>query len=85
MVIWYRPEGQVEIFDHVETLKSRIDSENKECIIIGDTNCNLLCEFADNSTKHLTKLLQTYNFTRIIDEPTRTTIDTETLIDQMLI
>ena len=52
-----RPEGPVEIFDHVETLKSRIDSENKECIIIGDTNCNLLCEFADNSTKHLTKLL----------------------------
>ena len=54
VVTLYRPEGPVEIFDHVETLISRIDSENKECIIIGDTNCNLLSEFPDNSTKHLT-------------------------------
>ena len=74
---WYRPGGPVKIFDQVETLISRIDSENNECIIIGDTNCNLLSEFSDNSTKHLTKLLQTYNFTQIIDEHTRTTIDTE--------
>ena len=84
VVTWYKREGPVEIFDHVETLISRIDSENKECIIIGDTNCNLLSEFPDNSTKHLTKLLQTYNFTQIIDEPTRTTIDTETLIDHVI-
>ena len=83
-ITWYRPEGPVEIIDHVETLISRIDSENKECIFIGDTNCNLLSEFPDNSTKHLTKLLQTYNFTQIIDEPTRTTIDTETLIDHVI-
>ena len=84
VVTWYRPEGPVEIFDHVETLISRIDSENKECIIIGDTNCNLLSEIPDNSTKHLTKLLQAYNFTQLIDEPTRTTADTETLIDHVI-
>ena len=84
VVTWYRPEGPVEIFDHVETLISRIDPKNKECIIIGDTNCNLLSEFPDNSTKHLTKLLQTYNFTQLIDEPTRTTADTETLIDHVI-
>ena len=84
VVTWYRPEGPVEIFDHVETIISRIDSENKECIIIGDTNCSLLSEFPDNSTKHLTKLLQTYNFTQIIDEPTRTTTDIETLIDHVI-
>ena len=81
---WYRPEGPVEIFDHVETLISRIDCENKECIITGDINCNLLSEFPDNSTKHLTKLLQTYNFTQLVDEPTRTTMDTETLIDHVI-
>ena len=84
VVTWYRPEGPVEIFDHVETLISRIDSENKERIIIGNTNCNVLSECPANSTKHLTKLLQTYNFTQIIDEPTRTTIDTETLIDHVI-
>ena len=65
VVTWYRSEGPVKMFDHIETLISRVDSENKECIIIGDTNCNLLSEFPDNSTKHLTKLLQTYNFTQI--------------------
>ena len=62
----------------------------KECVrwcslgIIGDTNCNLLSEFPDNSTKHSTKLLQTYNFTQLIDEPTGTTTDTETLIDHVI-
>ena len=40
--------------------------------------------FPDNSTKHLTKLLQTYNFTQTINEPIRTTIDTETLIDHVI-
>ena len=84
MVTWYRPEGPVEIFDHVETLISQIDSKNKECIIIGDTNCNLLSEFPDNSTKHLMKLFLTYNFTQVIDERTRTTTDTETLIDHVI-
>ena len=59
---------------------SRTDSENKECIIIGDTNC----EFPDNSTKHLTKLLQKYNFTQIIDKPTRTMMHTETLMDNVI-
>ena len=62
----------------------------KECVrwcslgIIGDTNSNLLSEFPDNSTKHSTKLLQTYNFTQLIDEPTRATTDTETLIDHVI-
>ena len=75
VVTWYRPKGPVEIFDHVETLVSRIDSENKECIS---------GEFPDNFTKHLKKLLQTYNLTQIIDEPTRTMIDTTTLIDHVI-
>ena len=57
VVTWYRPIGPVETFDHVETNKSQIDSDNKECIITADTNCNLLSEIPDNSTKHLTKLL----------------------------
>ena len=45
VVTWYKSEGPDGTFDHVETLMSRIDSENKECIIIGDTNCNFLNEY----------------------------------------
>ena len=33
----------------------------------------------------MTKLFQTYNFTQIIDEPTRTMMDTETLTDHIML
>ena len=40
---WYRPpDSKVEIFDRFESYLLKLDQEDKESIIMGDTNCNLL-------------------------------------------
>ena len=45
------PDSLVELFDPIEKLVNNIDLENKECIIIGDFNCDLL-KTGDNNPKH---------------------------------
>ena len=80
-ITWYRPEGVVEVFKKFETLISRIDTTNLECILMGDSNCHFIRP--NNGTRHLKDLFDTYSLTQIIDEPTRTTQDTKTLIDHI--
>ena len=80
-VTWYRPEGTVEVFRKFETLISRIDTTNVECILMGDSNCDFIRP--SNGTNHLKDRFDTYSLTQIIDEPTRTTQDTKTLIDHI--
>ena len=58
----------------------RLDDENKECITIGDINCNSL-KPADNCVKHINRIYRKHNLSRLIDEPTRTTGDPCTIID----
>ena len=69
------------MFKKFETLISRIDTTNVECILMGDSNCD--CIRPNNGTRHLKDLFDTYSLTQIIDEPTRTTQDTKTLIDHI--
>ena len=62
---------------------SKISEEKKEFILMGDLNCNLLMK--DNiKTKHIVQIYDTYGMTQIIKDPTRTTSDTETLIDHII-
>ena len=83
IVTLYRPEGPVEVFDGVEAMISKISEEKKEFILMGDLNCNLLME--DNSkTKDIVQVYDTYGMTQIIKDPTRTTSDTQTLIDHIV-
>ena len=49
----YHPPGvPTEIFNLIDNLFYRLDDENKECITIGDINCNPL-EPAQNCVKHI--------------------------------
>ena len=51
----YRPSDKpVKYFDELESLISSIESEDKNTIMLGDTNCNFL-DNSDNDTKHLKK------------------------------
>ena len=61
----------------------RPDDENKEYITIGDINCNSL-EPAENCVKHMNKIYRKHNFSQQIDEPTRTTSDTSTIINHIV-
>ena len=58
--------------------------EIKESILIGDLNCDFLCE-SNNNTKNLKRILFTYGFSQLMKEPTRTTSDTKTIIDHIII
>ena len=82
---WYRPpDATQECLDIYEELIIKIDSENKEVILIGDFNCDwslLSNNKANASTKKLAEIMNTYQFNQLIEEPTRITTTTRTLID----
>ena len=61
----------------------RLDDENKECITIRDINCISL-EPAENCVKHINRIYRKRNLSQLIDEPTRTTSDTSTIIDDIV-
>lgn len=57
-------------------------AENKEIIIIGDFNCNYLQQSDQTDLKDLMKI---NNLKQMINEPTRCTMNTETLIDLVFV
>ena len=81
---WYRPpDSKVEIFDKFESYLLKLDQEDKESIIMGDTNCNLLSQTFDHKAEHLKFITETYQYIQLIDQPTRITSSTRTLIDHI--
>ena len=80
--VYRPPDSLVEIFDQLESHLSRIDNENKESIFAGDINCNLL-NSQDNDTKHMKRIYNTLGYKQLIENATRTTTDTMTLIDHL--
>ena len=81
----YRPPNKpVEYLDELESLISSIESEDKDTIMLGDTNCNFP-DNSDNDTKHLKRILMTHKMAQLIKESTRTTSDTKTLTDHIIV
>jgi exonuclease III len=82
---WYRPpDTPLELFNNYEDLITKMDSENKEVILIGDFNCDwsrLINNKANVQTNKLAELAGTFQFEQLINEPTRITSTTKTLID----
>ena len=72
----------MEIYDKIESLIGKINSEDKDCILTGDTNCSILNP-GDNNTGHIKRICTTYGFKQMMKEATRTTSDTKSLIDHM--
>ena len=80
----YRPPKKpVEYFDRIEALISATEADRKESIIIRDTNCDFLCDNS-NDTRNLKRILGIYGFTQVIKDPTRTTLDSKTIIDHII-
>ena len=80
---WYRPPNTpVESFQEFEKLLQHIDLEDKESIILGDLNCNLIPEGTnDCNTNELKFVTNMYQYKQLIQEPTRVTTKTKSLID----
>ena len=80
LTTWYRPpDSKVEIFEKFESYLLKLDKEDKESMIVGDTNCNLLPQTPDRNTEHLKFITETYQYIQLIDQPTRITTATRTL------
>ena len=88
VLVWYRPPNSpVGSFIKLEKVLSFLDKEDKELILLGDTNCDLIPKCVeqpiDNETKHLLSLYELFNFEQLINEPTRVTLNTSTIIDHI--
>lgn len=82
---WYRPpDTTLELFNMYEELIKKMDSENKEVILIGDFNCDWSQVNNGNAkpqTNKLFEIAKIFQFEQMIKEPTRITENSKTLID----
>ena len=71
---WYRsPNSKIEIFNHFEEFLKLADIENKQIIITGDLNCNLLEQAKSTHTAKLLDIFDIYLLKQHIQSPTRVT------------
>ena len=79
VLAWYNHNN----FDELENVLKILDSENKEIILIGDTNCDNLAEedCKNGMKKRLNELYIEYQFKQLIKNPTRVAKSSATLID----
>ena len=82
---WYRPpDSKIEILEKFETCLLNLDKEEKESIVLGDFNCNLLSKSPDQNTDYLNFLVEAYQYVQLINEATRITPNSRTLIDHII-
>ena len=83
---WYcPPDSKIDLFDRFEKFIQEIDNENKEMIITGDFNCDMLSN--DNNNPNVMKLkdvIDIYQLQQHINNPTRVPTSTKTLVDLIL-
>ena len=73
--------------EKIETLFQNLDNERKELIlIVGDLNCDFIKNAANSQTKQLIDLINVFQLTQLIKEPTRITDTTcATLLDVAIV
>jgi len=80
---WYRPPGSsLDLFTSFEKVIDKMDNTTLDLYILGDMNCNLLHSArACPATAKLVNILDVYGLAQLITDPTRVTINTQSLID----
>lgn len=80
---WYRPPNSpIETLHIFEEALQLIDTDDKESILLGDINCDLLINNSSQSViKELNFITNLYQYKQLIHEPTRVSQHSETLID----
>ena len=70
----------------MEKLVKAIDDENKEIYILGDLNCDMLRKDNEINTPTMTvkSLYEQYQLYQLIDQATRITMTTSSLIDHIV-
>ncbi len=83
VISWYRPESEIKLFDHFQSILEKIEAENKDVVVIGDVNCDLLTDNPSCYTKKMKEITDSFNMTQLIKEATRVTENSESLIDHI--
>ena len=65
--------------DHMNDMIEVATAERKEVVMMGDFNCDTLSR--TSITKNLTRIMEDFQLTQLISEPTRITDHSQTLID----
>lgn len=82
---WYRlPKLSVESLDKFEGFLRQIDSEYNEFYILGDLIVNLLDNTPGTNSSRLNDIMNDYQLTQLINEPTRETSHSKSLIDLLI-
>ena len=76
--MYRQPDTKVEFNDRFEDFIDIVSNQNKEFMIVGDFNRNLLNQEIEREWGNLTVSL---GLTQLINEPTRVTQESQTLID----
>ena len=84
----YRPPGgPIGSFGKLEKALAYLDREGKEMILLGDTNCDFTGkqndQLIDNNAKHMANIYDLFSFKQLVEQPTRVTLETETIIDHI--
>ena len=81
---WYRPpSAKIKLFEIFENFLKLIDNEDKDIIITGDLNCNLIEHAQNHATSKLIDIIDIFQLQQHIT-PTRTTYNSSSLIDLIL-
>ena len=83
--VYRPPNSSIELFEKIEKLFQNLDNERKELILVGDLNCDFINNAANNQTKQLIDLINAFQLTQLIKEPTRITDTTATLLDVAIV
>ena len=82
IITLYRPPNSpVEYLAKIQNLFDKIDHEDIEMHLMGDLNCNLLQLNPSHEIKILKDMLDMGQLSQLIQNPTRITLSTSTLID----
>ena len=82
--VYRPPDAPPSFFTDLEDIVNKIDDERNDLYILGDFNCDLIKTVPDCATKNLKTLLETYQLSQLINEPTRITETSSTLIDHFI-
>lgn len=82
--VYRPPNSSPEFFISFENLIKAVDNENKELHILGDLNGDLLKVIPDQPTKKLISLYELYQLSQLINEATRITATSATLLDHFI-
>ena len=79
---WYRPPNDpMDTLYKFENCLRLIDNENKESIIVGDVNSDILANDPTHLVSEMDFITKLYQYEQLIKDPTRVTKDSASLID----